>query len=317
MTNTSNFVTPMVNMFLYPQALWNPQCDLHQSLREYATLYFGDPSLAGYFQELSRGLEEVLQLCHYVHPGDGWDDVRVDREPDEALAYHVRSLKEALAGPLPQAASILDQSVRRATGTRYLHRLRDEQVSMNFTVRQAMLFYHLLQGERFYRIWKSQHRQDAGLNALTELALARYNWESQKKFVATSGMLANPLIPSPRELEARADELAQAITKDPASVAGVNILGFASDPLDEHLMNGVTGYMLAGPTGSTAVLWTDVPAHGAALRRGGDGMVWFDELGQPLRPGGLDLYASPVVVEARGMPVNRLFAALLDRQVKP
>ncbi len=44
MTNTSNFVTPMVNMFLYPQALWDPQRDLNQSLKEYATLYFGDPS---------------------------------------------------------------------------------------------------------------------------------------------------------------------------------------------------------------------------------------------------------------------------------
>jgi hypothetical protein len=41
MTNTSNFVTLLVKMFLYPQALWDPARNLTQSLREYAALYFG------------------------------------------------------------------------------------------------------------------------------------------------------------------------------------------------------------------------------------------------------------------------------------
>src|SRR5208337_4319076 len=101
---------------------------------------------------------------------------------------------------LARATSLLDQSVRRTNDKRLLDRLLSEQVSMNFTLRQAKLFYHLLQGERLYRIWKTQHDQDAGLNALTELALARHTWESQKKFVATSGMKANPLIPAPTQL---------------------------------------------------------------------------------------------------------------------
>jgi hypothetical protein len=149
------------------------------------------------------------------------------------------------------------------------------------------------------------------------LALGRYTWESQKKFVATSGMKANPLIPSPSQLEARAEELAHAVTNDPASVVGVNILGFGSDRLDEHLLNGITGYILAGPTGSKAVMWTDVAAHRFALRPGARGLVWLDELGQPLRPGMLDLYDTPAVADAKGLPADQLFNALLASQVKP
>lgn len=41
MTDTSDFVTPAVNMYLYPEALWNPGHDLRSSLREYAQIYFG------------------------------------------------------------------------------------------------------------------------------------------------------------------------------------------------------------------------------------------------------------------------------------
>ena len=316
MTNTSNFVTPMVNMFLYPQALWNTQRDLNQSLKEYATLYFGDPSLASYFQELSRGLEDVLKVCHFEHPGDAWDDVRFAQEPDEALEYHVRGLEEAIAGPLARAAATLDQSVRRTKDKRLLDRLLSEQVSMNFTLRQAKLFYHLLKGERLYRVWKNQHDQDAGLNALTEFALARYTWESQKKFVATSGMKANPLIPNPSHLEARVAELAQAITDDPASVVGVNILGLGSDLLEEQLMSGVNGYILAGPTGSKAVVWTDVAAHRSSLRMEAQGIVWLDELGQPLRRDKPDSYAAPAVADAKGMRADQLFKALLESQLK-
>jgi hypothetical protein len=127
---------------------------------------------------------------------------------------------------------------------------------MNFTLLQAKLYYHLFKGEQLYRAWKNHHDQTAGLGALTELALTRYTWEMQKKFAATSGLKANPLIPTPRPLEQRAPELAQAITRDPSSVVGVNIAGFSVDGLEEYLMGGVTGYILAGPrtTGSRAVV---------------------------------------------------------------
>jgi hypothetical protein len=317
MTNTSNFVTPMVNMFLYPEALWDTHRDLNQSLKEYATLYFGDPGLTEYFRELSEGWKDVLRVCHYQHLGDAWDNVRADNETDEALEYHVHGMETAIAGPLARAASILDQSLHHATDRRGIERLKGEEVSMNFTLRQAKLYYHLLKGERLYRIWEIQRDQNAGLNALTELALARHTWESQKKFVATSGMKANPLIPDQHQLDARAAELAKAITNDPASVAGVNIFGFGSDTMEEQLMNGVAGYILAGPTGSKAVVWTDVAAHRSAMRPDMDGVVWLDELGQPLPRGTLDLYAAPAVADAKGMPADKLFKALLESQSKP
>jgi hypothetical protein len=301
MTNTSNFVTPMVNMFLYPQALWDPQRDLNQLLRDYATLYFGDPSVGSYLRDLSRGLEAVLQVCHYDHPGDAWDGVRVDKETDEALEYHVRGLQDALQGPLACADAVLRHAARGARDKTRQERFAGEQVSMNFTLRQVRLYYHLLKGERLYRIWKGQHDQEAGLGALTEFALARYTWESEKKFIATSGMEGNPLLPSTRPLEERAGE----------------IFGVGSYSLEEHLMNGVSGYILSGPTGSKAVAWTDVAASRSALRPGPSGLVWLDELGQPIKSGAPDLYASPVVVEAEGMPANKLFGTLVKSQLTP
>ena len=317
MTETSNFVTPLVNMFLYPQALWDPQRDLSQSLKEYATLYFGDPNLTGYFQNLSRGMEDVLKVCRYEHPGDAWDILRVEQESDGALEYHVRGLESAIGGPLARAASALDQAVLRAKGPTERDRLRGEQVSMNFTLRQAKLYYHLFQGERLYRVWKSRHEPEAGLTALTELGLARYAWDGQKKFIATAGMKANPLMPSLRELEARGAELVAAVTHEPTSVVGVNIFGFSIDGLDEHLLKGVTGYIAAGPTGARAVLWADAASSRSALRPGAAGLAWLDELGQPIKPGALDLFAAPLVVDAKGMTADKLFDALLESQLIP
>jgi hypothetical protein len=316
MTNTSNFVTPMVNMFLYPQALWDPQRDLNQSLEEYAKLYFGDPSMGNYLHDLSQGLEGVLKVCHYEHPGDAWDEVRVDEESDEGLQYHVRGLQDALQGPLARAAAELDRAARDAKDRSNQERFGGEQASMNFTLLQAKLYYHLLKGEWLYRIWKSKHDQEAGLGALTELVLAWRTSETEKKFVATSGMKGSPSMPSTRPLEERVTELAEAITHDPANVVGVNVSGFASDGLEEHLMNGVTGYILSGPTGSRAVVWTDVRAS-RFLRPRAEGLVLLDELGQPIKSGKLDLYASPLVVDAKGVPASKLFDALLESQLEP
>jgi len=121
-------------------------------------------------------------------------------------------------------------------------------------VRQAKLYYHLLKGEHLYRLWKNQHDQQSGLDALTELALARYTVEHRKGFVASSGIKGSPLIPGTGQLENRAAELEQAISHDAANLAGVNISGFAFDRLEEQLMNGLSGYVLSGPTGSKAVV---------------------------------------------------------------
>ena len=233
---------------------------------------------------------------------------------EEALEYHVRGLEDAISGPLARAASNLDQATRRAKDNPYRERLRGEQVSMNFTLREARLYYHLLKGELRYRVWKRTGDAQAGLDLLTELALARYTWESQKAFVATAGMKANPLIPGTQQLQARAAELSKVVTLDPAKVQGVSEWGFSSDPLEEHLMHGVTGEILGGPSGSNAVVWTDLPASRKSLRGGGTGLVWRDELGRPLNVTQMDLHAAPVVVEAKGMAADKLFDELLKSQ---
>jgi len=64
------------------------------------------------------------------------------------------------------------------------------------------------------------------------------------------------------------------------------------------------------------VVWSDVEDSRHALRRGPRALVWLDELGQPVNSGALDRYQSPVVVEAEGMPANKLFEALLEDQLK-
>jgi hypothetical protein len=174
MTQTSNFLSPLVNMFLFPQGLWNPQRDLNLSLDEYARLYFGEARLTEYFRKLTKGMKDVLKVCAYRHPGDAWDAVRADAEPDDALGFHVSGLEGAIIGPLTEAGNLLDRSLAQARNPTYLERLRGEQASMNFTLRQARLYYHLLKGELLYRAWKSRHDQEAGLLALAELGLARH-----------------------------------------------------------------------------------------------------------------------------------------------
>jgi hypothetical protein len=40
-----NRVNILADLQYIPQALWNPHCDLNNSLAEYAKLYFGDAAL--------------------------------------------------------------------------------------------------------------------------------------------------------------------------------------------------------------------------------------------------------------------------------
>ncbi len=314
MTQTGNFVTPLANMFLYPQALWNPERDLSRSLREYAALYFGDAELAGYFESLRRGMEDVLKICRYEHPGDPWDGMRVDREPDEALAFHVAGLEAGITGPLAAASEALKRALATAKAPQYAERLRGEQAATGFTQLQARVFYHALKGELRYRAWKQRQEAEAGLAALTELGLARWAVRARDRFAATAGMKASPMMPGVGALEDRAKELFGAIASTPAQVAGVNVFGFALDRLDEQLLDGVTGYVAAGPTGSQAVLWTDVTAARIALRAGADGLVWMDEFGTPAST--MDCSQAPVVVAGKGMAADKLYAALLRGQLE-
>lgn len=312
-TNTSNFETPMVNMFLYPEALWNPDRDLWKSLDEYAALYFGDPGLKEYFRELSHGLQDVLKVCPYQHPGDSWDSLRVDRESDSALEFRVRSLKAAITGPLAMAAQILDEATRDSRTTTYRERLTGEQTSMNFTLRQAKLFYHLLNGELFYREAQTHRSSQAGIDLGTQLALARYQWRRQKAFVSRSGMKGEPLIPDPEVLAKRWDELASESTHHSQRVLDLNPGGYSIDDLSEQLMHGVSGSVVSGKWGSVAVIWGDFSGLKAAFNRR-NGLVWLDEFGRPLKPGPIGLRSQPLVVRAKGMRADKLFDAIAASQ---
>ena len=300
MTNTAEFVTPMVNMFLYPQALWNPQRDLNEPIKDYATLYFGDASLTAYFEQLRIGLEDVLKVCEFTIPGNAWDHLRVEGESDAALKSHVDRIERALVGPLPKAASLLRAASSKAQGKTYRARLEGESTSMRYTLLQAKLYYHLLKGEYYYRLWKNSHSPEAGRGALRESVLAHYTWEKQKKLVASAGIKGQPLIPDPAVLQARVKE----ITPEGYSVEG----------LEQHLAGGVLGSIVSTPVGSAAVLWTDVPSSAASLRLGAAGLNWRDEFGQPLEKTRLNLSEAPAVAEAPDMAPEKLFSVLARSQ---
>jgi hypothetical protein len=44
-------------------------------------------------------------------------------------------------------------------------------------------------------------------------------------------------------------------------------------------------------------------------------MVWLDEFGKPVDSGRLDCFNAPVVVDANGMPADKLFGAILKGQL--
>ena len=316
MTNTSKFVTPAVNMYLYPKALWNPDADLRSSITEYAQLYFGDAGLDAYFVELERGLQDALKICDYVHPGDAWDALRVDRESDDALQHHVANIEHGLTGPLAQAAMLLQAASSKARNQEYRDRLERENLSVNFTLLQLRLYYHLLKGESLFRLSRRQHDPEAELGSATESVLARYTWRKLKDLVDRSGLKGQPLIPNPTVLQGRVNDIVKEQKANPSSLVGVNPMGFSVDRLEEQLMKGVTGYTVAGSAGSTAVVWTDLAESAQTLHPGAPGLVWKDEFGQPLSAGELNPFRAPVVVEAPGMSADQLFDALAQSQLR-
>jgi hypothetical protein len=316
MTNTSEFFTPMANMFLYPRALWDSKRDLQKDLDEYAAQFFGDRNLGAYFLELGRGLKDVLKVCQYEHPGVAWDWVRVDRESDEALESHVQGLMDGTRGPLARASSLLDEALRKSRNSTHKRRLQGERDSLDFTLLQTRLYYHLLKGEQLYRRWKRDNDPEAGLGLLTESALARYTWEWQRRSVGKAGMKGSPLIPDVRSVEERARELVNVVYRDPGMVAGVNHWGYGVDPVVQHWEDGVSGIVLSGPAGSSAVLWSDVPGSHAAFDPARGGLLWQDEFGRPVDPASVNLNVAPTVILARGMSADQLFTAVQKSQRK-
>jgi hypothetical protein len=300
MTNTSAFETPMLNMYLYPQVLWNIHADLHQGLRDYARIYFGDPGLATYFEELASGLKDVLRICRYTHPGDAWDSLEPKQESDGALGYRVTSIREGIEGPLTQAGVLLDQALNHAGSETYRRRLQNELREMDFTLLQARLYYHLLNGQWLYRKYEEQGDQKAALEAASEYVLAHRTRQRMWEYVGRANLKGEPLVPSTEPLH--------------GEIAALLNGKYSIDGLSEHLFNGVSGSIISGPPGSEAILWTDVGQTGSAFRANSSRMKWEDEFGNPLAGRIIKLRGFPVIVEARRMPPDQLYDLLLRKQ---
>ncbi len=292
------YVTPAVNAFLYPQALWNPQRDLNESLKEYALIYFGDAGLAVYFNELAEGLRNVLQTCEYTNPGDSWEFSRVEKESDMAFAHHVENMELGLRGPLASAQSVLGACQPKSRV--YEARLQRERASLGFTLLQARLFYHLHKGELNYRLYRRRGDNEAGLRVASEAVLARYTYERLKRYIGRGGLKGFQLVPDPSSLEGRSRELVRE--------------GYYVQSIYERLRDGVFGYIVADSSESRAMLTTDLEPVRWAIHPEVPGLEWQDEFGQPLRVRNLNSTTSPVMVVGRGMTPRQLFNKLMENQ---
>jgi hypothetical protein len=301
MTNTSEFQTPMVNMCLYPQVLWSVHADLRAKLLDYARIYFGDPAMATYFEELGSGLKDVLKICQYVHPGDAWDSQELTNESDDALGDHVRGIREGVEGPLAQAVLLLDSALGHAGSQVYSRRLENEKRQLDFTLLQTRLYYHLLNGQWLYRRYKKHGDEETGLRAATEYVLAHWTRQRMWKFIGQADWKGQPLIPSTARLH---DEIAQLLKG-----------AYSVDTLSEQLLSGVSGSIVSGPQGSVAILWTDAPRSAQGFRVASSQVKWEDEFGNPISASTIKLANFPVLAEAPGMRADKLFDLLLASQL--
>jgi hypothetical protein len=297
MVNTAEWVTPPVNLFLYPKALWNPSGHLTKSIEEYASTYFGDAKLAEYFRELGEGSRALIRICDYTHPGDSWYSIQPSRESDDALESHVRWMEAGLTGPLARAETILEAAIHRTTDIRKKRRLERERDSLQYTLLQGRLYYHLLKGQWLLQVHANRHDEQAGLTAALESPLARHTWEKLREFIARSGLMGEPLIPDPEFLARRARSYARAD-------------GCTIDNLGQLMMNGVIGYTVNGPGGSRAAMWADRP--GTTLKVAG--IEWRDEFGRPLEAAP-DLGKSPGVIYSP-MAVDQVMKTIMARGIQ-
>jgi hypothetical protein len=301
MTNTGEFQTPMLNMYLYPQVLWNDHADLRASVRDYARVYFGDPAMEDYFESLNSGLRDVLKTCEYTRPGDAWDSLELQHESDQALDDHARGIQQGIEGPLAHASLLLNRAVARATSGAFRRRLEKEKRQMDFTLLQTRLFYHLLNGERLYREYKKRGDPETGLRAVAEYVLAHRTRQTIWEYMGHANLNGLPLVPS---VELLHDEVAPLVDGT-----------YSVDPLAEQLLSGVGGTIVSGPQGSEGILWTDVPRSAQGFRVEASNVNWEDEFGNPLSGGTIKLADFPVIVEGSGMPPDKLFDSVLRAQL--
>jgi hypothetical protein len=296
--NTSAFPTPAVNMFLYPRALWNPDEDLNRPLAEYASAWFGDATMAKYFQELKRGLASVVSMCEFTRMVYNWYSPEASRESGAALQFRAENMEQGIRGPLTRAAFLLDSAIRRAGTPMFRQRLAREKESLDYTLIQSRLYCHLQRGERAFRLCRDTQDPGACLAAARGSVLANYYRGRLERFVGQSGLRGEPILGDPAVLAAKLRGLARK--------------GFLHvDPLGQHLPHGISGATMDAGNDSAAVLYTDIPGPVIATGTTQAGIEWRDEFGQSLAGSRVDLARGPAIVEMRGNGPDRLIDAVM------
>lgn len=298
--SSSEFPAPLVNLFLYPKALWNPAADLNAALGEYARTYFGDPAMAGFLQLLKTGLADLVRICQYTNVGDDWYRVQTPQASSEAVRFRVESIERGLRGPLARAAEVVGNSLRRATNKTYRARLDREKRQLEFTALQGRTYFHLFSAEHAWRLCNGGVNPRACLDAARAAGLARIRAEDAREYWRQAGFKGKPLVP----------------VVDP--IVGPRLRGLARrgaglrlGELTQFLPKGVTGYTADTAWGAVAILHADsagpIETHGAVEADA----QYRDEFGEPLGASPLDLAGRPVVVEARGFTQQRLISQIL------
>jgi hypothetical protein len=296
--STTDFVTPAVNMFLFPQALWNPDRDLNRPLDEYASVWFGDPGMAQYFRELKSGLASVIRMCQFTRMVYNWYSPEASRESGAALEFRADNMEQGINGPLKRAEILLDAAIRRAGSRTFKQRLEREKDSLGYTLIQSKLYYHVQRAERALRICRDSQDPRACLASARGSVLANYYRMRLERFVGRTNLRGEPQLGDPAILAAK--------------LRGFTRKGFVNiDVLGQLLPHGVSGATMDAGTDSMVVLYTDLPGPVFITRATGVGVEWRDEFGKPLDSAKVDLARGPVVAELRGNGPNSLMNIVL------
>ena len=297
--NAANYPTPAVNLFLFPQALWNPDRDLNRPLNEYASVYFGDAAMADYFREIKLAEGGLIKMCRYERMMYSWYHPDAATESEEALAFHAQNMEEAIRGPLARAAAHLSTALHRAANQTFRQRLEREKDSLDYTLLQARLYWHLVRAERYFRPCRDRQEHDACLATAGASVLAHRYRHELEHFVGRSGLMGDPILGD-----------AEGIAR---KLRGLGRRGVVhTDYLNQQLPSGVDGATIDAGADSAAVLYTDLPGPIYAKRAAHAGLQWYDEVGEPLKGSQINVAGRPVVVKARGMSPEKLFGILME-----
>ncbi len=296
--NSSEYVTPAVNMFLFPRAYWNPDQDLNVPLNEYAVTYFGDAGMKDYFRELKLALGGLVKMCRFERMTYSWYHPDAATESDEALSFHAENMEQALRGPLPRAQAYLEAALRRVGSPVYRRRIEREKESLDYTFLQARLYWHLVRGERAYRTCRERQERDACLVAASASVLARHYRFRLERFIGRTKLKGEPIVGDTEGMARKLRGLAR------RSIVNTNFLY-------QQLPAGVDGAVIDSGGDCLAVLYADVPGPVHAKASAEAGIEWRDEFGEPLKTSPLNVAGRPVVAYGRGIAPDALFNRIL------